>query len=230
MSKGSKHTSKEKEERCRVEGMLKKLNNQAYFYKNLLLNLKPLPKIDPKDKGKKKIEEEEESESEDDDIPQAVKKFKQLESDEELARKVQEDWEAEEAEKNRLATFPIIDWKTVCLGQKHTVDESKEEEINLNVITRSNGQQRYFSILTTVLSIFNREDLIAMFQLVMDKYQDKMPEEKKYLLKKEILVQMLKLKLESEEECTMALELIRFIKKVLADLESKEEDCEVRRD
>ncbi|GJU67572.1 hypothetical protein Tco_1253831 [Tanacetum coccineum] len=30
---------------------------------------------------------------------------------------------------------------------------------------------------------------------------------------------MLKLKLESEEESTMALELIRFIKKVLADLE-----------
>ncbi|GKB12529.1 hypothetical protein Tco_0846452 [Tanacetum coccineum] len=43
--------------------------------------------------------------------------------------------------------------------------------------------------------------------------------EKKYPLKKEILMQMLKLKLESEEESTMALELIRFIKKVLADLE-----------
>ncbi|GKC87882.1 hypothetical protein Tco_1148531, partial [Tanacetum coccineum] len=67
-----------------------------------LLTLKPLPKIDPKDKGKKKIEEEDESESEDDDIPQAVKKFKQLESDEELARKIQEEWEAEE-ERNKIA-------------------------------------------------------------------------------------------------------------------------------
>ncbi|GJV97772.1 hypothetical protein Tco_1549349 [Tanacetum coccineum] len=37
--------------------------------------------------------------------------------------------------------------------------------------------------------------------------------EKKYPLKKEILMQMLNLKLESEEESTMALELIRFIKK-----------------
>ncbi|GJT05687.1 hypothetical protein Tco_0840149 [Tanacetum coccineum] len=46
--------------------------------------------------------------------------------------------------------------------------------------------------------------------------------EKKYPLKKEIVMQMLKLKLESKEESTMALELIRFIKKVLADLESKE--------
>ncbi|GJX48879.1 hypothetical protein Tco_0275724 [Tanacetum coccineum] len=40
-----------------------------------LLTLKPLPKIDPKDKGKKMIEEEDESE---------------------VARKVEEDWEAEE--------------------------------------------------------------------------------------------------------------------------------------
>ncbi|GKF45058.1 hypothetical protein Tco_0131610, partial [Tanacetum coccineum] len=57
-----------------------------------LLTLKPLPKIDPKDKGKKKIEEEDESKSEYDDIPpQAEKKFKQLESDEELARKMQEE-------------------------------------------------------------------------------------------------------------------------------------------
>ncbi|GJZ27154.1 hypothetical protein Tco_0571407 [Tanacetum coccineum] len=448
------------------------------------LTLKPLPKIDPKDKGKKKIEEEDETESEDDDIPQAVKKFKQLESDEELARKVQEEWEAEE-EKNKLAEeqatnealinniddvkarieadrilaeklqeqereqftieerakflhdtiaaqrkflaqqrsqairnkpptknqlrnqmityikhvgnykhadlkskkfehiqalyekikrfnedfistrsaqderfikrmnekgaglsksevikedtkeevkdedkdeestrkrklgtrkkmksrkrryiqhtseddtdkendelrlclkiaqdeekevdyevldrkYPIIDWKTVCLGTKPQFDESKEGEINLNVVTRSNGQQRYFSVLTTVLSIFDREDLNAVFQLVMDKYHDEMPEgfervlwgdlkvlfkpdeqdefwssqhewkviswklhsssgvhtlmtnegvvihmltEKKYPLKKEILVQMLNLRLESEEESTNCIALIKI--------------------
>ncbi|GJU41149.1 putative ribonuclease H-like domain-containing protein [Tanacetum coccineum] len=67
-----------------------------------LLTLKPLPKIDPKDKGKKKIEEEDESESESDGIPEAEKKFKQLESDEEMARKIQEEWEGEE-ERNRIA-------------------------------------------------------------------------------------------------------------------------------
>ncbi|GJS75093.1 hypothetical protein Tco_0724974 [Tanacetum coccineum] len=67
-----------------------------------LLTLKPLPKIDPKDKGKKKIEEEDESESESDGIPEAEKKFKQLASDEEMARKLQEEWETEE-EGKRLA-------------------------------------------------------------------------------------------------------------------------------
>ncbi|GJW19482.1 hypothetical protein Tco_0026918 [Tanacetum coccineum] len=494
MSK-AKATSKEKEKGVELKDV-EEIERPRPTSTRSLLTLKPLPKIDPKDKGKKKIEEEDESESEDDDIPQAVKKFKQLESDEELARKVQEEWEAEE-EKNRLAEeeatnealiknfdeikarieadrilaeklqeqereqftieerakflhdtiaaqrkflaqqrseairnrpptknqlrnqmmtflkhvgnfkhselkskkfediqamyekqkrsdedfiaigsvadeklikrmnkkdsskgeeikeeskeevkkeeneegtrkrklgtrkkmksrkrryiqntseddsdkendelrlyltiaqdeekevdyeildrkFPIKEWKTECLGTKPQPDQAEPiEDINLNVVTRSNGQKRYFSTLTTVLSIFDREDLNAVYQLVMDKYQDEMPEgfervlwgdlmvlfkpdeqdefwnsqhkwnviswklhsssgvhtlmteeglvihmliEKKYPLKKEIVVQMLKLKLESEEESTMALELIRFIKKVLADLESKEED------
>ncbi|GJT27327.1 hypothetical protein Tco_0907602 [Tanacetum coccineum] len=52
--------------------------------------------IDPKDKGKKKIEEEDESDTESEGISKAKKKFKQLARDEEMARKVQEDWEAEE--------------------------------------------------------------------------------------------------------------------------------------
>ncbi|GKG52824.1 hypothetical protein Tco_0549936, partial [Tanacetum coccineum] len=58
--------------------------------------------IDPKDKGKKRIEEEDESDTESEGITEAKKKFKQLANDEEVARKVQEEWEAEE-EKKRLA-------------------------------------------------------------------------------------------------------------------------------
>ncbi|GJV02646.1 hypothetical protein Tco_1336215 [Tanacetum coccineum] len=72
-----------------------------------LLTLKPLPKIDPKDKGKKKIEEEDESDTESEGIPEAEKKFKQLARDEEMARKVQEDWEAEE-EVKKLAEEEAI--------------------------------------------------------------------------------------------------------------------------
>ncbi|GJY39651.1 hypothetical protein Tco_0426015 [Tanacetum coccineum] len=100
MSK-AKAASKEKEKGVELKDV-EEIDRPRPTSTRSLLTLKPLPKIDPKDKGKKKIEEEEESESEDDDIPQAVKKFKQLESDEELARKIQEDWEAEE-ERNKIA-------------------------------------------------------------------------------------------------------------------------------
>ncbi|GKG46279.1 hypothetical protein Tco_0501125, partial [Tanacetum coccineum] len=53
-----------------------------------VIESKPLPKIDPKDKGKKKIKKEDESDTESEDIPEAEKKFKQLARDEEMARKV----------------------------------------------------------------------------------------------------------------------------------------------
>ncbi|GKC02293.1 hypothetical protein Tco_0993903, partial [Tanacetum coccineum] len=52
-----------------------------------LLTLKPIPKIDPKDKCKKMIEEEDESDTDSEDITEAKKKFKQLARDEEVAGK-----------------------------------------------------------------------------------------------------------------------------------------------
>ncbi|GKB06286.1 hypothetical protein Tco_0834519 [Tanacetum coccineum] len=174
------------------------------------------------------------------------------------------------------------EWKTECLDiiTKPQTDQAEHlKEIKLNVVIRSNGQKRHFSTLMSVLSIFDREDLDAVYQLVMDRFQDEMPEgfdrvlwgdlmvlfnsddkdmfwgsqqdwkivswklhsssgvhtlvtkegvvihmlvEKKYPLKKEVLMQMLKLKLESEEDSTMALELIKFVKKILAELEPEE--------
>ncbi|GJX50388.1 hypothetical protein Tco_0277233 [Tanacetum coccineum] len=48
--------------------------------------------------------------------------------------------------------------------------------------------------------------------------------EKKYPLRKKVLLKMMELKLESEEDSTMALELIRFVKKLLAELEPKDSD------
>ncbi|GKE16616.1 hypothetical protein Tco_1424193, partial [Tanacetum coccineum] len=45
--------------------------------------------------------------------------------------------------------------------------------------------------------------------------------EKKYPLRKKILLKMLELKLEFEEDSTMALKLIRFVKKLVAELEPR---------
>ncbi|GKB81767.1 ribonuclease H-like domain-containing protein [Tanacetum coccineum] len=67
-----------------------------------LLTLKPLPMIDPKDKGKEVLEEEAESDAESEGVNEVERKFAQLANDEEIARKVQEEWETEE-EKKKLA-------------------------------------------------------------------------------------------------------------------------------
>ncbi|GJU09042.1 hypothetical protein Tco_1125472 [Tanacetum coccineum] len=52
-----------------------------------VLTLKPLPKIDHKDKGKKVLEEEAESDAESEGVNEAERKFDQLAKDEEIAKK-----------------------------------------------------------------------------------------------------------------------------------------------
>ncbi|GKE40923.1 hypothetical protein Tco_1464328 [Tanacetum coccineum] len=64
-----------------------------------LLTLKPFPKINPKDKGKKVLEEEAESDAESKGVNEAERKFPQLANDEEIARKVQDEWEPKEKNK-----------------------------------------------------------------------------------------------------------------------------------
>ncbi|GJQ99497.1 hypothetical protein Tco_0522482, partial [Tanacetum coccineum] len=120
--------------------------------------------------------------------------------------------------------YHIKEWKTECLGARPQTDQAEHiEEINLNVVIRSNRQKRYFSTLMTVLSIFDREDLNVVYQL---NDENEFLECTARLEDCELEVhgssEMLKLKLESEEENTMALELIKFVKKILAELESEE--------
>ncbi|GKA53534.1 hypothetical protein Tco_0746849, partial [Tanacetum coccineum] len=335
-----------------------------------LLTLRPLPKIDPKDKGKKKIEEEDETDSESDDIPQAEKKFKQLESDEEMLGKykkieerakflhdtiaaqenpaqqrseairnrpptknqlrnqmmtylkhvgnfkhaelkikkfeevqalyekikrsdedfisigsaederlikrmnekgvdsskdqmvkeeskaeVQEESKEEESKRKRkLGTRKKMKSRKRRYIQHTSEDDSEKEndelrlhlsiapdeekEVDYEILDRKSPNHRMEN--RVVLSIFDREDLNAVYQLVMDRYQDKIPEGFDRVLWGDLMVMFnpddenefwnsqldwiivsWKLHsssgLESEEDSTMALELIRFIKKLLAE-------------
>ncbi|GKC18803.1 hypothetical protein Tco_1020953 [Tanacetum coccineum] len=283
-----------------------------------LLTLKPLPKIDPKDKGKKKIEEEDESESESDGIPEAEKKFKQLASDEEMARKMQEEWESEEV-RNKIAEEKAINEALIrnfddikarieadrllaeklqeqereqftieerakflhdtIAAQRKFLAQQRSEAIRNRPPTKNQLRNQMMTYLKHVGNFKHSELKIKKFEEIQVLFQDEIPEgfdrvlwgdlmvmfnpddedkfwnsqqdwnivnwklhgssgvhtlvtkgglvihmlvEKKYPLKKEVLVQMLKLKLESEEDSTMALELIRFIKKLLAELEPEE--------
>ncbi|GJS57187.1 hypothetical protein Tco_0651971 [Tanacetum coccineum] len=132
--------------------------------------------------------------------------------------------------------YPIIEWKSEYLTTKPQTDESKGlEEVNLNIVVRSNGQRRHFSTLMRgdLMIIFNQSNKDEFWNAQQDwkivcwKLHSSsgvhtlmtntglvihMLVENKYPLRKEILSQMIELKLESEEESTMALELIRFIK------------------
>ncbi|GJR27052.1 hypothetical protein Tco_1103284 [Tanacetum coccineum] len=92
----AKSVSKEKEKGVKIRNAKKAERPMTTLTRSVLI-LKPLPKIDPNDKGKKRIEEDKESE----EITEAKKNFDQIAHDEEVARKIQEEWEAEE-ERKRL--------------------------------------------------------------------------------------------------------------------------------
>ncbi|GKC81332.1 hypothetical protein Tco_1137049 [Tanacetum coccineum] len=184
--------------------------------------------------------------------------------------------------------YPIVEWQSFYLTTKPQFDPTKpEEDIYLNKVTRSNGHQRFFSTLMGVLSILDREDLKTIYELVMEQYQDEIPEgfdkmlwgdliimfnqgdtadfwneqhnwkiiswklhsssgvhtimtsnglvihmlvENRYPLTKEVLSQLLDLKLETEEESTMALELIKFVKQQLEELGDSDDDVLAKSD
>ncbi|GJY82522.1 hypothetical protein Tco_0495898 [Tanacetum coccineum] len=226
-----------------------------------LLTLKPLPKIDPKAKGKGMIEEEDESDTELEDITEAEKKFKMLANDEEMAKKVQEEWEAEE-EKKRLAEEEATkaaftneyDFIQARLNADKILAEKLQEEERekftieerakllhdtIAAQRRFLAQQREIQVLyekvkrsdENFIAIGSVEDERLMKDLNKKaagiknadsiKEKSKEEEENKYPLKKEVLSQLIELKLETEEDSTMALELIRFVKKQIAELEPK---------
>ncbi|GJU30852.1 hypothetical protein Tco_1174441 [Tanacetum coccineum] len=101
--------------------------------------------------------------------------------------------------------YPIIEWRSEYLTTKPQYDETEEiEDVYLNVVIRSNRQRRYFSTLMAVLSILDRDDICAIYQLVMNKYKDETPEGFDKILWGDLI--------------------IIFLKKQIAELEPKDSD------
>ncbi|GJR52523.1 putative ribonuclease H-like domain-containing protein [Tanacetum coccineum] len=87
--------------------------------------------------------------------------------------------------------------------------EAKDSEVCK--ITRADGSSSFHGDIQALLRRLNRQDLNGT------SIQINMLVEKKYPLKKEILEKIINLKIEAEEESTMAHELIKFIKSQIAE-------------
>ncbi|GJY70548.1 putative ribonuclease H-like domain-containing protein [Tanacetum coccineum] len=113
----------------------------------------------------------------------------------------------------------------------HGADEAIHKE---GGIIRVDGITSYHKSLSSMLRIFDRQDLVDLHRLEMKRFEDTTPEvhtllmdgtltsfnmlvEKRYPLIKEMLQKMLNWKLEAEAESTMAFELLKFIKSQLEE-------------
>ncbi|GJY08628.1 hypothetical protein Tco_0375682 [Tanacetum coccineum] len=202
----------------------------------------PLPSIDPKDKGKGVLVEEEPVKQE------SAKSDKEATADYEHEKEELRMWltvvsdEEETVDPKILsAKYPIVDWESQNLGN---VDM---EDLHVYKIIRADRNTSYHKSLSSMLRIFDRQDLVDLHRLVMKRFEDTTPEgynlllwrdlkvivhtllmdgtltsfnmlvEKRYPLIKEMLQKMLNWKLEAEAESTMAFELLKFIKSKLEE-------------
>ncbi|GJX60932.1 hypothetical protein Tco_0292322 [Tanacetum coccineum] len=102
------------------------------------------------------------------------------------------------------AKYPIVDWESHNLGN---VDM---EDLHVYKIIRVDENTSYHKSLSSMLRIFNRQDLVDLHRLVMKRFEDTTPEGYNLLLWGD-------LKLEAEAESAMAFELLKFIKSQLEE-------------
>ncbi|GKC68046.1 hypothetical protein Tco_1100644 [Tanacetum coccineum] len=129
----------------------------------------------------------------------------------------EEDKEEESTRKRKLSTRKKIKSRKRRFRQNTSEDDSEKENDELRLcltIAPDEDKEVDYEILEVWVHTLITEAGLAIHMLV----------EKKYPLRKKVLLQMLELNLESEEESTMALELIRFVKKLVPELEPEDSD------
>ncbi|GJW93287.1 putative ribonuclease H-like domain-containing protein [Tanacetum coccineum] len=130
----------------------------------------PLLKIDPKDKGKKKIEEEDETDSESDGIPEAEKKFKQLESDEEMARKIQEEGTEQEREQFTIEERAKFLHDTIA-AQRKFLAQQRSEAIRNRPPTKNQLRNQMMTYLKHVGNFKHSELKTKKFEEIQALYE-----------------------------------------------------------
>nr|GEW67477.1 hypothetical protein [Tanacetum cinerariifolium] len=100
----------------------------------------------------------------------------------------------------------IVDYESQVLGTNETSD------IHVYKLTRLDGSYRHFSTFSRMLEVLDRKDVLDLHKIIMERFSANDLEEKRYPLTKEILKKMLSLRLEAENESTLPLDLIKFIK------------------
>nr|GEY74234.1 hypothetical protein [Tanacetum cinerariifolium] len=101
------------------------------------------------------------------------------------------------------------------VNDQESEDNDKERrkcDVLVYKLTRLDGSYRHFSTFSRVLEVLDRQDVLDLHKIIMERSPANDPEEKRYPLTKEILKNMISSRLEAETASTLALDLIKFIK------------------
>ncbi|GJY71012.1 hypothetical protein Tco_0474715 [Tanacetum coccineum] len=150
---------KMKDDKAKLKAVVIKEVEESDRPARSVLTLKPLPKIDPKDKGKGVLEEE----------PEPTKKLKksdldatQLAMDEEIVPDEEGIVDYEVLEKR----FPIINWES----KFYHYDRHRVEGIYYRIF-RSDGSSRWIKTFSEMVTRFDRLDIMELYNLVMQRFE-----------------------------------------------------------
>ncbi|GJU28336.1 hypothetical protein Tco_1166957, partial [Tanacetum coccineum] len=65
--------------------------------------------------------------------------------------------------------YPIVDWESQILGNL------KEREMHVYKITRADGKSKYYSNVSGMLDTFDRDDVLNLHRLVMERFPNNNP-------------------------------------------------------
>nr|GEZ26988.1 putative reverse transcriptase domain-containing protein [Tanacetum cinerariifolium] len=112
---------------------------------------------------------------------------------------------------------PIVECESQVLGT------NKAGDVHVYKLTRLDGSYRHFSTFFRMLEVLDRQDVLDLHKIIMERFPANDSEEKRYPLTKEILEKMLSSRLEAETKSTLALDLIKFIKLQIEEKVRKED-------
>nr|GEV23943.1 hypothetical protein [Tanacetum cinerariifolium] len=121
---------------------------------------------------------------------------------------------------DKAIDYETLDVKSLIVNcESQVLETNKACDILVYKLTRLDGSYRHFSTFSRMLEVIDRQDVLDLHKIIMERFPANDPEvsinmfvKKRYPVTKEILEKMLSSRLEAETESTLALDLIKFSK------------------
>nr|GEV58502.1 putative ribonuclease H-like domain-containing protein [Tanacetum cinerariifolium] len=150
----------------------------------------------------------------------------QIDADHELAVKLtleeQEKYTVEERtykclkvvpDDDKAINYETLDVKSLIVDcESQVLGTNEAGDVHVYKLTRLDGSYRHFSTFSRMLEVLDRQDVLDLHTIIMERFLANDLEEKRNPLTKEILEKMLSSRLKVKTESTLALDLIKFIK------------------
>nr|GEW25226.1 reverse transcriptase domain-containing protein [Tanacetum cinerariifolium] len=100
---------------------------------------------------------------------------------------------------DKAINYETLDVKSLIVDcESQVLGTNKAGDVHVYKLTRHDGSYKHFLTFSRMLEVLDRQDVLDLHKIIMKRFLANDPEEKRYLLTKEILKKMLSSRLEAE--------------------------------